>query len=120
MFYGGGYINNPGYQNIPIQKSADGILQVGSKIDRIGSRAVRREEGETLAKKYGATFYESSSKTRENIREPFVTTVDRIIETPELMDPTLLGRRDGTVSLGNRNEQLGGGSGDSGSSGCAC
>lgn len=87
--------------------------QVGSKIDRIGSRTVKREEGEALAKKYGATFYECSSKTRENIREPFVTTVDRIVDTPQLMDPALLGRRDGTVALKPRtDEEI--------ASGCSC
>ncbi|RPB16081.1 40S ribosomal protein s3ae [Morchella conica CCBAS932] len=80
-----------------------------------GSRAVRREEGEALAKKYGATFYESSSKTRENIREPFITTVDRIVETPHLMDPALMGKKDGTVALGhNRNEP------EVVDTGCAC
>lgn len=92
----------------------DGLVtQVGSKIDRIGSRTVKREEGEALAKKYGATFYECSSKTRENIREPFVTTVDRIVDTPQLMDPALLGRRDGTVALKPRtDEEI--------ASGCSC
>lgn len=92
---------------------ANRITQVGSKIDRTGSRTVKREEGEALAKKYGATFYECSSKTRENIREPFVTTVDRIIDTPRLMDPALLGRRDGTVALNPRTN-------NTVDSGCSC
>ncbi|KAH0609864.1 uncharacterized protein H6S33_012410 [Morchella sextelata] len=97
--------------------ASPGVIKclVGSKIDRTGSRAVRREEGEALAKKYGATFYESSSKTRENIREPFITTVDRIVETPHLMDPALMGKRDGTVALGHsRNEP------EVVETGCAC
>jgi hypothetical protein len=112
---GGGDINSL-KMRVFWNKNADiTIFQVGSKIDRTGSRAVRREEGEALAKKYGATFYESSSKTRENIREPFITTVDRIVETPHLMDPALMGKRDGTVALGHsRNEP------EVVETGCAC
>ncbi|KAL0637147.1 hypothetical protein Q9L58_003796 [Maublancomyces gigas] len=96
--------------------ASPGVIKclVGSKIDRVGSRTVKREEGEALAKKYGATFYECSSKTRQNIREPFVTTVDRIVDTPQLMDPALLGRRDGTVALRPRTDE------EIANSGCSC
>ncbi|RPB05857.1 ras-domain-containing protein [Choiromyces venosus 120613-1] len=60
---------------------------VGSKLDKsTSSRIVKTEEGRTLAERFGASFYEVSSKTRENVKEPFVDTVTRIVETPELMN----------------------------------
>ena len=70
---------------------------VGSKMDKLGSRAVKVEEGQELAGKHGCQFCEVSSKTRENVRKPFVEIVDAIVK-----DPTLLSagsRRSGTVSV---------------------
>jgi len=71
---------------------------VGSKLDKsTSSRIVRTEEGRALADRYGASFYEVSSKTRENVKEPFVDTVTRIVETPELMNGGV-GARRGTAA----------------------
>lgn len=58
---------------------------VGSKTDRESARAVKTEEGQEFADRYGALFVECSSKNRENVRRPFVDVVDRIVETPELL-----------------------------------
>jgi len=67
---------------------------VGSKLDKsTSSRIVKTEEGQALADRYGAGFYEVSSKTRENVKEPFVDTVTRIVETPELMNGGVGARR---------------------------
>lgn len=86
--------------------------QVGSKIDKAASRAVQYEEGVELAKRFGAMFVEVSSKTRENVRRPFVDVVDKIVETPELLNA----RR----GLGDNTVQVGGEGAQGSSNGCAC
>jgi len=73
---------------------------VGSKIDKTGARAVKFEEGKALADRHGAGFIEVSSKTRENVKVPFVQVVDKIVEDPELMNPKVTRKRkDGAVTL---------------------
>ena len=59
---------------------------MGSKIDKVSARAVKWEEGKALADRFGAGFVEVSSKTRENVKVPFVETVERILATPGLME----------------------------------
>ncbi|KAI9797544.1 MAG: hypothetical protein M1833_005455 [Piccolia ochrophora] len=56
---------------------------VGSKSDKKSSRAVSYEEAEALAKNYGSSYCEVSSKTRENVRKPFVEIVDQISKIRE-------------------------------------
>ncbi|KAF8471915.1 rab protein [Kalaharituber pfeilii] len=100
--------------------AAPGVIKclVGSKIDKTASRAVKPEEGAALAELHGAMFVEVSSKTRENVRRPFVDVVDKVVETPELLSPGLArrgtGGADGTVNVG------GSGAGEVVASGCAC
>lgn len=95
---------------------------VGSKVDRAGtSRAVTAEEGAALAAKYNdegnqaPLFFETSARTGENVREPFVALVDRIVASGTA-DATR--RPAATVSLGA------GSGGDEGGGGylssCAC
>lgn len=86
------------------------MFLVGSKLDKASThRTVTVDEGERLASSHGAGFCEVSSKTRENVRKPFVEVVEGIVNSPELLSQ---GRRGGgTVSVG-------GGGGDAG--GCAC
>ncbi|KAI2473778.1 ras-domain-containing protein [Annulohypoxylon bovei var. microspora] len=71
-----------------LNASPDAVLYlVGSKLDKIpsGGRAVSEEEGRAFAESQGAGFCEVSSKTRENIRRPFVEVVDRIVQKPQLL-----------------------------------
>ncbi|OBT56831.1 hypothetical protein VE04_01072 [Pseudogymnoascus sp. 24MN13] len=83
---------------------------VGSKLDKGGSRKVSASEGEALASIHGAQFCEVSSKTRENVRKPFVEIVDTIVSTPGLVEQT---QRDSSgITLGNAASQI--------SSGCPC
>lgn len=82
---------------------------VGSKLDRAASRAVQHAEGEQLAARHGAGFCEVSSKTRENVRRPFVEIVDRIVKSPQLLAAT--SRQAGGVALGPSGEAA---------SGCYC
>lgn len=86
------------------------LYLVGSKMDKGSSRVVKYDEGEALAKAHGSQFCEVSSKTRENVRKPFVEIVDEIVKHPELL--TASSRRGGTIAMAG---------GDQGSgSGCAC
>ena len=91
---------------------------VGTKIDRIGrngeGRAVKVEEGEEMARRHGCGFCEVSSKTRENVRKPFVEVVDRIVGDPALLAKTANGGR-GAIDMRLENGQ-----GDGWGSGCAC
>ena len=64
-------------------------ILVGNKSDLGAHRKISREEGEELAGKYRAPFYETSAKTGENIQKAFDTLIaianDREIpmRTPE-------------------------------------
>lgn len=78
---------------------------VGSKMDKTSARVVKYEEGEALAKAHGAQFCEVSSKTRENVRKPFVEIVDEIVKHPELLSAS--SRRGGTVSVTGESQGYG-------------
>ncbi|KAK3945024.1 P-loop containing nucleoside triphosphate hydrolase protein [Diplogelasinospora grovesii] len=83
----------------------DAVLYlVGAKLDKAehngGGREVSPEEGRRLAKAHGAMFCEASSKTRENVRKPFVELVDAIVSKPELLVGNRVRRRAaGTVDM---------------------
>lgn len=83
---------------------------VGAKLDRENNRTVTKEEGRRLAEERGAVGWcESSAKTREGVKEPFVGVVGEIVNRPELMKGK---GRAGTVHVG--------GGGDAQDGGCAC
>ena len=82
---------------------------VGAKLDKGAQRTVKSEEGEKMAEERGCVgFCEVSSKTRENVRKPFVEVVDAVVKKPELLAAGA--RRGVTVSGGD--EGFG--------SGCSC
>ncbi|RDW70234.1 hypothetical protein BP5796_08631 [Coleophoma crateriformis] len=83
---------------------------VGSKMDRATNRKVKYEEGEALARNHGSRFCEVSSKTKENVRKPFIEIVDLISQNPELLAAS--NKRAGTVTVGESEGSFG--------SGCAC
>ncbi|KFY39405.1 hypothetical protein V494_04007 [Pseudogymnoascus sp. VKM F-4513 (FW-928)] len=84
---------------------------VGSKLDKgASSRKVSVSEGEALASIHGAQFCEVSSKTRENVRKPFIEIVDTIVSTPGLVEQTQ--REPNGITLRNAASQV--------SSGCPC
>ncbi|KAK4171695.1 putative ras-related protein rab-18 [Triangularia setosa] len=98
------------------------LYLVGAKLDKAdgpdGGREVTTEEGQALAEAHGAKFCEASAKTRENVRLPFVDIVDKIVQTPGLIQNARLGRAAGAVALGTNN-----GSGGYGAylpGGCSC
>ena len=73
--------------------------KVGSKMDKESSRAVRWEEGENLARRHGCSFCEISSKTRQNVRKPFVELVDQIVSNPQLMSEVRARQRGGALRV---------------------
>lgn len=75
--------------------------QVGCKLDKdaSGGRVVSREQGQAYADAQGAGFCEVSSKTRENVRRPFIEVVDRIAQKPELIKPP--NANNGTLNIGS-------------------
>lgn len=81
---------------------------VGSKLDRAATRKVKYEEGAALAANHGSQFCEVSSKTKENVRKPFIDIVDQISKNPELLAGST--RKSGTVTIGTTQE----------AGGCAC
>ncbi|OTA61160.1 ras-domain-containing protein [Hypoxylon sp. EC38] len=95
--------------------SPDAVLYlVGSKLDKAaaGGRAVSYEEGKAFAESHGAGFCEVSSKTRENVRKPFVDVVDQIVQKPQLLSGA-------TPASSNTGLNLGG-LGSNYSSACPC
>ncbi|KAI5921309.1 rab protein [Camillea tinctor] len=96
--------------------SPDAVLYlVGSKLDKVasGGRAVSYEEGKAFADAQGAGFCEISSKTRENVRRPFVDVVDRIVQKPELLSSANAPKSSGgsALNLGAASDSV---------SACAC
>jgi len=78
---------------------------VGSKLDKGSSRTVQTEEGQRLAESHGCGFCEVSSKTRENVRKPFVEIVDLIVSDAKLLSAS--NRRSGMVNVGGGGEGMG-------------
>ncbi|KAI0019630.1 ras-domain-containing protein [Xylariomycetidae sp. FL0641] len=90
------------------------LYLVGSKLDKVasGGRVVSVEEGKALAESQGAGFCEISSKTRENVRRPFVEVVDQIVQRPGLLAAANPPSNSTALNLG--------GLGSSYSSACPC
>ncbi|CAJ2507479.1 Uu.00g086650.m01.CDS01 [Anthostomella pinea] len=78
-------------------------FKVGSKLDKVaaGGRAVSVEEGRAFAESQGAGFCEISSKTRENIKRPFVEVVDQIVQRPQLLSAATPASNSTALNLGS-------------------
>ncbi|XP_043087208.1 ras-related protein Rab-37, partial [Puntigrus tetrazona] len=55
------------------------IMLLGNKSDMTGSRVIRREDGEKLAREYGVIFLETSAKTGLNVDEAFMTVAKELV-----------------------------------------
>eukprot|EP00268_Persea_americana_P045532 TRINITY_DN4645_c0_g1_i5.p1 TRINITY_DN4645_c0_g1~~TRINITY_DN4645_c0_g1_i5.p1 ORF type:complete len:209 (-),score=46.59 TRINITY_DN4645_c0_g1_i5:252-878(-) len=61
-------------------------MLVGNKVDKENERVVTREEGVSLAQKYGFLFLECSAKTRENVQQCFEDLILKILGVPSLLE----------------------------------
>jgi GTPase SAR1 family protein len=60
------------YVNEVIRYTAKGLtILIGNKVDKEGDRKVSRAKGEEMAKRLNVSFFETSAKTGENIKELF-------------------------------------------------
>ena len=60
-------------------------LLVGNKID-LAQRQVSQEEAREFARKQGMMYIEASAKTRQGIRQSFEEVVQKILDTPQMLD----------------------------------
>ena len=59
------------------------IMLIGNKADLENSRVVTTEEGKAFAEKNGIFFYETSSKTAQNVDEAFINVAKEIFDKVE-------------------------------------
>jgi len=73
-------------------ESGEGVVKllVGNKIDL--ERNVSREEAEDWARSQGMMFLEASAKTKLGIRQCFLEVVQKILESPAILNNTTPGR----------------------------
>ena len=68
-----------------IQKKKGGeevpIMLVGNKCDCESERVITTEQGQSLAKHYGITFFETSAKTGEQVKACFISIAERVKES---------------------------------------
>lgn len=60
-------------------------MVVGNKVDRETERAVTKEEGVELARKYGCLFIECSAKTSFNVDATFNELLEKILDSSHLL-----------------------------------
>ena len=53
------------------------MMLVGNKID-LGNRAVTKQEGESMARKHGMMFIETSAKNRIGVQEAFEELINKV------------------------------------------
>lgn len=73
------------------------LFLVGSKMDKVAARAVKAEEGQAMAERWGAGFGEVSSKTREGVKRPFEEVVREVVGDKGLLERAGRGRSGGVV-----------------------
>ena len=64
------------------------IALVGNKTDLVDRREVSVEEATSFARKQAMMYIEASAKTREGIRQSFEEVVQKILDTPGLIEET--------------------------------
>ena len=79
-------------------------IVIGNKTDLESKRGVSYKEGEEIAKKYHAEFYETSAKTAENVSEVFEKMTREIIKNVKKQMLTASNSKDAQVSKGKKLE----------------
>jgi small GTP-binding protein len=80
---------------------------VGNKIDLKDSRVVTNEEGINLAKKYNASFYETSALENTNVKESFLDLIERVydnIKNLEIQEKDKFKLNENVNNKENRND----------------
>lgn len=80
-------------QELEVYSTRPGVLKmlVGNKIDKVASgdnQVVSKEEGLAWARKHSTLFIEASAKTSEGVRTAFEELVEKIIQSPDLWEPS--------------------------------
>jgi len=57
------------------------MVVVGNKCDLVDERVITMEQGEEMAKKFGASFYEASAKKRINVENVFMDISRQILKS---------------------------------------
>ncbi|KAE9394050.1 ras-domain-containing protein [Gymnopus androsaceus JB14] len=83
-------------------------ILVGNKVDKEFSRQVPEAEASAFAQRMNSLFIEASAKTSINVKEAFVSVVEKIIDTPELWDSGVSGQSKGQRTDGGRGGVPGG------------
>ena len=68
-------------ERLDINKVA--IILIGNKCDDNDNREINKDEGQSLAKKFGVDFFETSAATGENIKEAFLALLKKLIQLNE-------------------------------------
>jgi len=66
----------------------DNIVKVlvGNKIDLQESRQIYRRDGSQFAKEHGMLFFEASAKTQQGVTDAFTELIEKILDSPSLLD----------------------------------
>ena len=83
-------------------------LLVGNKID-LKQREVSIEEATSFARKQAMMYIEASAKTREGIRQSFEEVVQKVLDTPSLIEETGGGTIKGGMGGMSRSDEDDGG-----------